>query len=158
LLVLHDWLQPSIEIRRSEDGEPIGQLTPGENSLAFADPACRHLIVTNGKTIESGTFDDLVSPMKTVMRTMVVGSQVAFTSDGQILAAQSVPQELQLIRWSTGECLAKLAFDFSDNITQLAFDPTDRYLVALCARTGVVRKWDIHGLNAALRDDGLEFK
>ena len=158
LLALYDWHHPYLEIRRTDTGEAIGRLNTGENALAFADAKGKQLITTNGKQIESWSIQDLTEPARTMMPTNVIGSQVAHTSDGNLMVVQSVPYELQLVHSSSGECLIKLAFDFSDSVTQLAFDPTDRYLVALCTRTGVVRKWDLSALNAALKEVDLNWQ
>jgi serine/threonine protein kinase/WD40 repeat protein/Tfp pilus assembly protein PilF len=81
---------------------------------------------------------------------------LAFSQDGNVLAAAPMRGKVSLLEWPTGREVASLAAPSAELASRLIFSRDDRWLAIACL-TNVVQLWDLHRLRRQSRELGLDW-
>jgi WD40 repeat protein/Tfp pilus assembly protein PilF len=152
------WHSNRVRLWDADTGKMVHEWVLGTRATVYFTPDGRALII--GRDDEFSFWDvETRQPLRTLRRDAPQWpGNIAFSSDGKLMALEMAPGILHLKDVATGRTVSRLADPHGDRTVWLAFTPDGTRLVTVAGYAKAVHVWDLRAIRARLKEIDLDWE
>jgi WD40 repeat protein len=150
------WHTSLIRLWRAQDHKLVHEWEIGTSNVFFT-PDSRTLVLAGNDATSFWDIETLRMTGRVRRDVPLFSGQVAFTSDGLLIALETAPGVIQIKEVATSRTIAKLEDPGGDRPTWLAFSPDGTKLITVGIYAKAIHVWDLRLIRAQLKTMGLDW-
>jgi hypothetical protein len=129
----------------------------GSSTLVFFTPDSRSLIISRGDEVSFWDVETFQLIRRLPRDVAQFPGWVAFSADGQLMAAEMAPAVIHLMESASGRTIAKLEDPHGDRATWQSFTPDGTQLVVVASYASAIHIWDLRAIRTRLKQMRLDW-
>jgi serine/threonine protein kinase/WD40 repeat protein/Tfp pilus assembly protein PilF len=156
-LATSGWHSDRVRLWNAQTGQMVNEWVLAGHTQVFFTPDSRALIISRG---DEFCFYDVqtLERIRWIRRDVAqYPGEVAFSSDGGLMALEMAPGIVHLKDAATGRTVARLEDPNDDRARWMSFTPDGTQLVVTAAYASAVHVWDLRAIRRRLKGMGLDW-
>ena len=150
-LATSGWHSEHVKLWDANTGKLLRDFVPGLTSRVHFTPDNQELIVARALDFTFYNLKTLQVSRQMPRQLGLYPGQIAFTSDGKLMALEMAPGLIHLVEVVSGRTVAKLEDPNGDLSTWMGFTPDGTQLIVAARYAGAIHRWDLRAIRERLR-------
>jgi len=156
-LATSGWHTDRVQLWNLERAELVRDWVVGMQTKVAFTPDSQELILARASEFQFVKVEALETSRQLAREIGLYPSNVAFSSDGKLMAMEMAPAVIHFMEAASGRTLAQLEDPFGDRSDAIFFSRDGTKLIVVSSYAAAIHVWDLRAIRAGLKPMGLDW-